>query len=54
MKPRIDYWKTAPDRISALSGLENYVRQPAAHRIAVTTASRESRSKRGRDLTGSQ
>src|SRR2546429_5967516 len=27
MKPRIDYRKTAPDGISALSGLENYVRQ---------------------------
>jgi AhpD family alkylhydroperoxidase len=27
MKSRIDYRKTAPDGISALSGLENYVRQ---------------------------
>lgn len=27
MKPRIDYQKTAPDGISALSALENYVRQ---------------------------
>ena len=27
MKPRIDYRKTAPDGISTLSGLENYVRQ---------------------------
>ena len=27
MKPRIDYRKTAPDGISALSALENYVRQ---------------------------
>ena len=27
MKPRTDYRKTAPDGISALSGLENYVRQ---------------------------
>lgn len=27
IKPRIDYRKTAPDGISALSGLENYVRQ---------------------------
>ena len=27
MRPRIDYRKTAPDGISALSGLENYVRQ---------------------------
>src|SRR6266513_1379303 len=27
MKPRIDYQKTAPDGISALSGLENYVQR---------------------------
>jgi len=27
MKPRIDYRKTAPDGISALAGLESYVRQ---------------------------
>lgn len=53
MKPRINYRKIAPDGISALSGLENYVRQ--CGRRALTRATSESGSKDGRDVSsGSQ